>query len=218
MQFDLAQLAPMKRYELLLGTVLPRPIALITTISADGLVNAAPYSLFSVFSHDPPIVGFSVLPNPQGDMKDTGRNVLSTGEFVVNLVSEDIAESMNLSCIDAPPNVSEIELARLETLPSANVAPPRLKASPVAIECRFMTSLSFGPNQLIVFGRAERVHVPEELVIDEANGVIDTPRLKLIGAMHAAKFYTRTGDLLEMIRPTWAEWERERASRVDHGV
>ena len=214
MHFDLAQLAPMKRYELLLGTVLPRPIAIVTTLSADGLVNAAPYSLFSVFSHDPPIVGFSVLPNPQGGMKDTGRNILSTSEFVLNLVSEDIAESMNLSCIDAPPDVSEIELARLETVPSADVSPPRLKASPVAIECRFVTSLSFGPNQLIVFGRAEHVHVADGLVIDAANGVVDTPRLKLIGAMHAAKFYARTGDLLEMIRPTWAEWERERGRRT----
>jgi len=214
MQFDMAQLAPMNRYELLLGTVLPRPIALITTISADGLVNAAPYSLFNVFSHDPPIVAFSVLPSPNGSLKDTGRNVLSSGEFVLNLVSEGIAEAMNLTCIDAPSNVSEIELARLETLPSTGVAPPRLKASPVAIECRFVTSLSFGPNQLVVFGRAEHVHVPDDLVIDQENGVIDTPRLKLIGAMHAAKFYAKTGDLMEMVRPTWAEWEREKARNV----
>jgi flavin reductase (DIM6/NTAB) family NADH-FMN oxidoreductase RutF len=214
MRFDLGQLTPMKRYELLLGTILPRPIAIVTTMSADGLVNAAPYSLFSVFSHDPPIVGFSVLPNPNGGMKDTGRNVLAAGEFVLNLVSEDIAAAMNLSCVDAPPNVSEIELAGLETVPSVNVAPPRLKASPVTIECRFLTSLSFGPNQLILFGRAEHVHVPDELVVDAANGIVDTPRLKLIGAMHAAKFYARTGDLLEMVRPTWAEWERERSSRA----
>src|SRR5262249_97192 len=158
-------------------------------------VNAAPYSLFNVFSHDPPIVGFSVLSNPHGGMKDTGRNVLATGEFVLNLVSEDIAESMNLSCIHPPPHTTEIELAPLEALPSTNVAPPRLKTSPVAIGCRFVASLTFGPNQLIVFGRAEQVHVPDELVVDAANGVVDTPRLKLIGAMHAAKFYTRTGDL-----------------------
>jgi flavin reductase (DIM6/NTAB) family NADH-FMN oxidoreductase RutF len=214
MQFDLAELAPMKRYELLLGTIVPRPIALITTISPDGLLNAAPYSLFNVFSHDPPIVGFSALPNPNGGMKDTGRNVLSSREFVVNLVSEEIADSMNLSCIDAPPNVSEIELAHLETLPSVNVVPPRLKASPVAIECRFVTSLSFGPNQLIVFGQAEHVHVPDELVINAADAVIDTPRLKLIGAMHAAKFYSRTADLLELIRPTWAERQREQSRPI----
>jgi flavin reductase (DIM6/NTAB) family NADH-FMN oxidoreductase RutF len=150
----------MKRYELLLGTVVPRPIALITTLSRDGAVNAAPYSLFNVLSHDPPIVAFSVLPSPLGTMKDTGQNVLAGGDFVVNLGSEDLAESMNLSCIDVPANVSEIDVTGLRTAPSTSVKPPRLQDSPVALECRFVTALTFGPNQAIVLGRVEQVHVP----------------------------------------------------------
>ena len=206
MDFDMAQIAPMQRYELLLGTVVPRPIALITSLSSDGLLNAAPYSLFNVMSHEPPIVAFSVLPNAHGQMKDTGRNALSTGEFVVNLVSEEIAEAMNLTCIDAPPNVSEIDLAALATVPSIRVKPPRIRNSPVALECRLETSLAFGPGLAIILGRVEHVHVPDELVLDGPNCVVDTPRLKLIGAMHAARFYSKTDDLIEMVRPNWAEW------------
>lgn len=206
MLFDLAQITPVKRYELLLGTVVPRPIALITSLSRDGLLNAAPYSLFNVMSHDPPIVAFSVLPGPLGKMKDTGQNILATGEFVVNLVSVDIANPMNLTCIDAPSDVSEVELAELKTMSSTSVKPPRLQDSPVALECRFVTSLCFGPNQTIIFGRVENVHVQDDLVLDASNCIVDTPRLRLIGAMHAAKFYSRTGDMLEMVRPTWAEW------------
>ncbi|MEA2935367.1 MAG: hypothetical protein QOD74_2013 [Variibacter sp.] len=213
MLFDLAQIAPMKRYELLLGAVVPRPIALITSVAPDGTLNAAPYSLFNVMSHDPPIVAFSVLPAPSGVMKDTARNILAAGDFVVNLVSEETAEAMNLTCIDAPSDVSEVALANLSTAPSTSVGPPRIESSPVALECRFLTSLSFAPNQAVVFGRVEHVHVADELVVDAANCVIDTPALKLIGAMHAAKFYSRTGDLIEMIRPTWAEWSAIRANR-----
>jgi flavin reductase (DIM6/NTAB) family NADH-FMN oxidoreductase RutF len=206
MLFDLAQIAPMKRYELLLGTVVPRPIALITSLSADGTVNAAPYSLFNVMSHDPPIVAFSVLPDPAGRMKHTGRNILATQEFVVNLVSEAIAEAMNLACIDAPADVSEIDLVGLKTAPSTSVKPPKIQDSPVSLECRFVSSVEFGPNQTVIFGRVEHVHVPDDLVLDGPNCIIDTPKLKLIGAMHAAKFYSRTADMLEMIRPNWAEW------------
>ena len=210
MLFDLTQIAPMKRYELLLGTVVPRPSALITTLARDGTVNAAPYSLFNVMSHDPPVVSFSVLPSPAGTMKDTGQNILATGDFVVNLVSEDIAEAMNLACIDAPANISEIDLTGLKTAPSTSVKPPRIQDSPVSLECHFMTALTFGPNQSVIFGRVEHVHVPDELVLDAQNCIVDTPKLKLIGAMHAAKYYSKTtGELIEMIRPNWAQWSKK---------
>jgi flavin reductase (DIM6/NTAB) family NADH-FMN oxidoreductase RutF len=203
MQFDFKKIAPADRYELLLGAVVPRPIALITTVSKDGLINAAPYSLFNVMSHDPPIVAFSVLPSPSGHMKDTGRNVLDTREFVINLVSERLAEAMNLTCIDAPADVSEIELAKLEVASSKTVKAPRLASSPVSLECRFLTSLCFGSNQIVVFGEVENVHVDDQFVLDRERGVVDTPGLKLFGAMHAAKFYSKTNDMFEMIRPVW---------------
>ena len=209
MRFDLADIAPMKRYELLLGTVVPRPIALVTTLSQSGMVNAAPYSLFSVMSHDPPVIVFSALPHPDGRMKDTATNILATEEFVINLVSEPIADAMNLTCIDAPPDVSEIGLADLNVEASHSVKPPRISASPVAFECRLHSSLSLAANQLVVFGQVQHVHVPDHLVSDADACVVDTPALQLIGAMHAARFYARTTDLMEMVRPSWADWKRK---------
>jgi flavin reductase (DIM6/NTAB) family NADH-FMN oxidoreductase RutF len=209
MQFDLDRMAAADRYELLLSTVLPRPIALITTLSADGRLNAAPYSLFNVMGHDPAIVVVGVLPHPEGRRKDTGENILATEEFVVNLVSEPLAKAMNLTCIDAPPDVDELALARLEAVPSVRVKPPRVALSPVAFECRLLTSLSFGPNQALVVGRMMHAHVADEFVLDAKRGLVDTPALKMIGAMHGARWYAKTSDLFAMDRPTWAGWVKE---------
>jgi flavin reductase (DIM6/NTAB) family NADH-FMN oxidoreductase RutF len=131
MQFDIDKMAAMDRYELLLGTVVPRPIALVTTISGDGTINAAPYSLFNV-GHDPAVAIISVLAHPDGRLKDTANNILATKEFVINLVSEPLAEAMNITCVDAPPGTNELELAELKTAPSIKVKPPRVSESPVA--------------------------------------------------------------------------------------
>jgi flavin reductase (DIM6/NTAB) family NADH-FMN oxidoreductase RutF len=206
MEFDLDKVAATERYELLLSTVVPRPIALITTLSSNGTINAAPYSLFNVLGHDPPIVAVSVLPHAERRLKDSGENILATGEFVANLVSESVAEAMNVTCIDAPPGVNELTLAKLTTAPSVKVAPPRVAASPVSLECRLLTSLSFGPNQAIVIGRVVQLHVADEFVIDQERCLIDTPKLKMIGAMHGARWYAKTSDLFAMDRPTWVEW------------
>jgi flavin reductase (DIM6/NTAB) family NADH-FMN oxidoreductase RutF len=208
--FDVEKMAAADRYELLLGTVVPRPIALITTLSPDGNLNAAPYSLFNIMGHDPPVMMVSVLPHPERRLKDTAANILGTREFVVNLVSERIAEAMNIACIDAPPGVNELELARLTTAPSIKVKPPRVAASPIAFECRFLTSLSFGPNQAIIAGEVIAAHVPDEFVLDAARGLVDTPKLNLIAGMHGAKWYARLSDRFEMERPTWAGWEKQR--------
>jgi flavin reductase (DIM6/NTAB) family NADH-FMN oxidoreductase RutF len=92
-------------------------------------------------------------------MKDTATNILATKEFVINLVSEAVAEAMNITCIDAPPGTNELEVAKLGTAPSVKVRPPRVSASPVAFECRFLTSLSFGPNQAIIAGQIVHAYV-----------------------------------------------------------
>jgi flavin reductase (DIM6/NTAB) family NADH-FMN oxidoreductase RutF len=209
MQFDIEGMAPADRYELLLGTIVPRPIALITTLGANGGVNAAPYSLFNVMGHDPAVAMVSVLPHPEGRFKDTATNILATKEFVINLVSEAVAEAMNITCIDAPPGMNELELAGLNTAVSSKVKPPRVSESPVAFECRFLTSLSFGPNQLIVAAQIVHAYVEDRFVRDHARGLVDTPQLKLIGAMHRAKWYSKLSDRFAMERPTWAGWVRE---------
>jgi flavin reductase (DIM6/NTAB) family NADH-FMN oxidoreductase RutF len=209
MQFDVDGMAPMDCYELLLGSIVPRPIALITTIGSDGRVNAAPYSLFNVMGHDPAVAMVSVLAHPEGRLKDTANNILTTKEFVINLVSEAVAEAMNITCIDAPPGINELELAKLKTADSVKVKPPRVVASPVALECRFLTSISFGPNQAIFAGQIVHAYVEDQFVLDRARGLIDTPNLKLIGAMHGAKWYAKLSDRFEMERPTWSGWVRQ---------
>jgi flavin reductase (DIM6/NTAB) family NADH-FMN oxidoreductase RutF len=209
MQFDVEHLSAEIRYELLLSTVAPRPIALVTTLSEDGCLNAAPYSLFNVLCHDPPIVAIGVLSHPSGRLKDTGLNILERGEFVVNLVSEQLAEAMNLTCIDAPASVNELELAGLETAESTKVSPPRICGSPASFECRLETSWALGTNQTIVLGRIVHAHLADDFVLDATRGVIDTPALKLIGAMHGARWYARTSDLFAMDRPTWAQWKSD---------
>jgi flavin reductase (DIM6/NTAB) family NADH-FMN oxidoreductase RutF len=208
MDFDFNRLAAADRYELLLGTVVPRPIALITTLDSGGKLNAAPYSLFNVIGHEPPMVAVSVLPHPERRLKDTGQNIIATEEFVVNLVSEELAEAMNVTCIDAPTGFDEAKLARLATTPSKMVKPPRIAASPVAYECKLLTSMSFGPHQAIVIARIVHGHVADEFVVDAARGLVDTPKLKLIGAMHGARWYARLSNRFEMERPTWASWSK----------
>lgn len=206
MHFDFNSMSADGRYELLLGSVVPRPIALVTSLSADGLLNAAPYSLFNVLGTDPPIVAFVVLPHPDARLKDTASNILETKEFVVNLISEEIGDAMNVTCIDAPPGTNELELARLETAASIQVKPSRIAASPIAFECRFHSSISLGSNQAIIIGQVVNAYVHDQFVVDRARGLVDTPRLRLIGGMHGTRWYTRTTDLFEMQRPTWAQW------------
>jgi flavin reductase (DIM6/NTAB) family NADH-FMN oxidoreductase RutF len=208
-QFDLDRLAAADCYELLLGTVVPRPIALVTTLAQNGALNAAPYSLFNVVSHDPPILMISVLPHPEGRLKDTANNIFATKEFVVGLVSETVAEAMNITCIDAPPGTDELQLARLETAPSTKVRPPRVAANPVGFECRFLTSLSFGTNQTVIFGQILEVYVADQFVLNAERCLVDTPRLNLIGGMHGAKWYAKLSDRFEMERPTWVEWLKQ---------
>ena len=210
MLFDFDQMTPMQCFEFLTGTVVPRPIALITSLSASGLVNAAPYSFFNIMGIEPPVVACTVLPNPDGRMKDTGHNILWAREFVVNLVSEQIAEAMNITCIDAPADVEELTLAGLTTVASSKLKTPRIEGSPVAFECVLHADVPLSANQFIAIGRIVRAHVADEFVVDVVKQVFDTPALRLIGAMHAAKWYSRTSDRFAMDRPTWADWLKQR--------
>ena len=171
MQFDFPAMKPMDRYELLLGTVLPRPIAIVTTLSGGGALNAAPYSLFNVVSHDPPVLMIAVLPHPERRLKDTAANIFETREFVVNLVPRSMAEAMNITNIDAPPGQNELALAGLDVTPSKSVKPPRIATSPVAFECRLLTSLSFNSDQAVLFGEVVTAIVPDHLVIDAARAL-----------------------------------------------
>jgi flavin reductase (DIM6/NTAB) family NADH-FMN oxidoreductase RutF len=206
MLFDMETLPPQDRYKILASSVVPRPIAWVTTRSRAGVVNAAPFSFFNAMGSDPPTVAIGILPR-EGRLKDTATNIVETAEFVVNLVSEDNAEAMNVTCIDAPPDIDELQLARLTPVPSRSVAPPRIGEAPVAFECRVLASLVTGPLQTIVVGRVVCAHVADAFVLDARRCHLDTPALRLIARMHGSGVYARSSDRFEMRRPTWAEWQ-----------
>jgi len=152
-RFDFGPLSPAARFEVVTATIVPRPIALITSLDATGRLNVAPYSFFAPITIDPPLLVLGVLAHTEGRLKDTGLNVLKTGELVVNLVPVRISQEMNLTCIDAPPGVDEAALAGLAIAPSERVAPPRLAQSPVTFECRLHQAID-------VIRSIRRLHSP----------------------------------------------------------
>ena len=204
--FDFEIMAPKDRYRLMVSTVVPRPIAWVVTRGADGVVNAAPYSFFNVLGDDPVVVALGILSRggDGGAYKDTSGNILATREFVVNLVPDRLAQAMNQTCVDAPPGVSELEVAGLATAPSLKIAPPRIAASPVAFECRVLHLIETGPRQVIVLGQVVQAHLAREYLSgDSARPRVDTSALGMIGRMHGSGVYARTTDLFEMARPVW---------------
>lgn len=202
--FDFSAMPAAERYRLLASTIMPRPVAWVVTCSADGVVNAAPYSFFNLFGADRPVVALGILARP-GQPKDTATNIRSTGEFVVNLVPFAQAEAMNETCIEAPPDVDEITLARLSTEPSVAIRPPRIRQSPVALECRLSHLLETGPGQLLVVGEVLHAHYEARVLSgDPARPRVDPGALDLVGRMHGASAYTRTRDLFDLPRPLWS--------------
>jgi flavin reductase (DIM6/NTAB) family NADH-FMN oxidoreductase RutF len=218
MLFDFGKIPPREGYKLLVSTVTPRPIAWITSLNAAGQLNAAPFSFFNVFAGNPPVVGIGISSHEPGRPKDTRRNIRETKEFVVNLVSEDTAEAMNVTAIEFESEVNEIPEAELETIPSVHVKPPRIAASPVSMECALMQIVELGPDNGLVLGRVLAMHVRDDLVLDPAKHYIDTPRLKLIGRMHGTGWYARTSDLFQMDRIPRGNWilRRDKKATVPH--
>lgn len=209
--FDFTTMSADECYRLLASSIVPRPIAWIVSRSTDGILNAAPYSFFNCFGGDPPTVAIGFL--PQDPIKDTPKNILDTGEFVVHLVSEQLGEAMNLTCIDAPPEVNEIELAGLETVASIQVGPPRLAAAVAAFECRLAHHIWTGPKQLLVVGSVVEAHFRRDIIDDGDRPRLDTPAMHLIGRMHGRGVYARTTDLYEMDRPQWSDRTEAKETR-----
>ena len=203
MRFDIADIDPANVYKLLTATVVPRPIAWVSTVSPEGVQNLAPFSFFNVLGDEPPILAVGINRGARG-MKDSARNILDNGVFVVNLVPETLAEAMNQTAIDAPHGVSEFDLAGLTPLPATHVAAPLVAESPVSFECVTHASLVTGPQQLLVVGRILAVHVADRFVKNAARGHIDTPAMGLLGRGFGTT-YIRSHDTFEMVRPKWAD-------------
>ncbi len=199
MELDLEGRHADRAYPILASLVTPRPIALVTTLSPDGQINAAPFSFFNVLGAEPPIVGFAPGDRDDGTPKDTARNIRLTHEFVVNLVDETIAEAMNLCAASLPYGVNELTNAGLTATPSAVVKPPRITEAPASLECTEWGTLQIGGNRLVI-GLVKRIHLRDEL-FDAEKQRVRGDKLFLIGRMAAPHWYCRTRERFEMIRP-----------------
>ena len=191
MEFDFDVLTAHQRYKLMASLIVPRPIALVTSLGEDGTVNAAPFSLFNMLGEDPPIVMISINKRDDDSLKDTARNILRTGEFVVHLTDEPIAEQMHRCGDRLPPDESEVDAVGFTTVPSSAVAPPRIVEAPVAFECRLWERLETESRHILI-GKVLRLHARE--------GLVDTERWRVrlqsyfpVGRF-GASFYTRTRD------------------------
>ena len=199
-------------YKLLVSTVVPRPIAWVTTQDIDGTVNAAPFSFFNAVSGNPPVVAIGIGGRAPGDVKDTGGNIRRTGEFVVNLVSDALAEKMNITAIDFGKDVNELAEAGLTTAPSSKVKPPRIAESPVSFECERLVIVEVGVDRAVILGKVIAIHVADQFVLDAAKCYVDTPKLELIGRMHGRGWYARTTDRFDMPRIDVADWPLRKAA------
>ena len=189
-------------YKIMIGTILPRPIGWISSVDAQGKFNLAPFSFFNAICANPPHLLFSpTIRSTDKKEKDTLRNVRETGEFVVNIVTEELAEAMNITATEFPEEINEFLFAELQTTPSRLVSPPRVAASPVHFECKLAQIVDFGDQPgggSLVIGRIVHLHVDEAVLY--GGDKIDLSRLKPIGRL-AGNSYCRVTDLFELVRP-----------------
>ncbi|HEY0917770.1 flavin reductase family protein [Devosia sp.] len=164
-----------RAYKLLTGVIVPRPIAWVTTLSLQGVVNLAPFSAFTLVSSEPPMVGMSIS-RKNGVLKDTARNIRQRREFVVNIVDDTMADKVHMSGTEFAPETSEVDVLGLDLLDGEHVGVPRLAAAQASLECRFSTCVNFGRGDSeFTVGEVLAFHVRDELYCD---GKIDTARLR----------------------------------------
>lgn len=203
--FDFADLSARQRYKLLIGTVIPRPIAFITTLSKDGRRNAGPFSFFNVLTHDPAIVAIGVENYDDGRMKDTSRNIRDTEEFTVHIVDDALAAQMEICAVKFGPDVDELAEAGLETVPGLAVKSPRIISAPAALECRRYMTLEVGMAREIILGEVLGIHIRADLV-DPKNLHVDQMGMDAIGRL-GGHSYARTRDQFDIKTLSVEEWE-----------
>jgi flavin reductase (DIM6/NTAB) family NADH-FMN oxidoreductase RutF len=190
-------------YKILSGSILPRPIAFVTTVDKNGCINAAPFSFFTAICANPLLICFSPMrKGTDGNKKDTLLNIEETGEFVINIVSREMAEKMNICAADYAREVNELEQAGLEQQPSTYVKPPRIKDSKVHLECTLHQLLHFGDGPgsgSLVIGRVKHVQANDDLY---DKGKIDTEKLDPVGRLAGHMYTGPLADVFEIIRKT----------------
>jgi flavin reductase (DIM6/NTAB) family NADH-FMN oxidoreductase RutF len=210
LSYDLAAMKQHDRYKLLISLVIPRPIALVTTLGPTGIVNAAPFSFFNIFSESPPLAVLGLQARPNGGLKDTSAHIRDQGAFVINLVDEALGAQMNQCAVDFPPEVSEIDAAKLHLLPSEKIQIPRIAEAPAALECRHFTTLEVSAQRRLAIGEILHVHVRDGLWDPDKMRVDMTqyrPLARLFG-----NFYAPLGEPFTHMRQSYEEWAKERKS------
>jgi flavin reductase (DIM6/NTAB) family NADH-FMN oxidoreductase RutF len=211
LSYDPNTLSEHDRYKLLISLVIPRPIALVTTVGPTGVVNAAPFSFFNMFSESPPLAVLGLQSRPNGGLKDTSAHIRDRGEFVINLVDEALGPQMNQCAVDFPPEVSEIEAARLNLLPSEKIKIPRIAEAPAALECRHFTTLEVSATRRLAIGEILHIHIrgglwdPVKMRIDMTQY---HPLARLFG-----NYYASLGEPFTHVRQSYEEWLAGRESR-----
>jgi flavin reductase (DIM6/NTAB) family NADH-FMN oxidoreductase RutF len=204
MQFRPGDIDPLRFYGYMIGAIVPRPIAFVSSESKEGVRNLAPFSFFTVASVDPPVVCFSPLVRGDGQRKDTVKNIEATDEFVLNIVSESFAREVNACSAEVDSDVDEFQLSGLTPVPSKLVKPARVAESHIHFECRRREIIRFGDKPLagnLVLGDVLLIDI-DEAMITEVGGLqlIDPAKLRSFGRMAGAA-YARTTDLFELERP-----------------
>ena len=211
MDFEMSSTSARTIYNLLIGLVAPRPIALVTSRNESGGINAAPFSAYNYLCTDPPVIGMGVTNRPDNKAapKDTARNIRREGQFVVNVVTEDILQQMNVCATDFPAEVSEVEMAGLHLTDSKIVSVPRLAEAHAALECRELQTIEIGRSRIIL-GQVLGMYV-EDRFIDPAGPYINADELHAVGRMNGQGAYVRTRDaLMQVPRIPYAEWQKGR--------
>ncbi len=185
MDIDVKDLDPKQVYKLMTSVIVPRPIAWISTISKDGIYNLAPFSYFAGVSSDPPLLMVSIGRKDEKLKKDTWQNIEDTGEFVVNMVTKELLEKMNISSVAFDAEVDEFEKAGLTPIPADKVKAPLVAESPVNIECEKFQILEIG-KMGIIFGKILKLHIKDEILNEK--GYVDTTKLEIVGRLGGANY------------------------------
>ncbi len=204
MFFEMDALEGHQRYKLMSAAIVPRPIAWVSSMSASGIGNVAPYSFFNMMGSSPPLIVLGTMRQPDGRLKDTAENIIETREFVVNLVSEASLDAMNLTCTDAPPDIDEAALANIPMVNSTHIGPQRIENAPVSFECRLWQHIDAPPETAILIGEVAAMHV-DDRYINANNLRLDPVAMGLIGRVHGPGAYTRVGIDRHVNRPVYAD-------------
>ncbi|MCM3570330.1 flavin reductase family protein [Neobacillus mesonae] len=189
-----------ENYKILIGSIIPRPIAFVTSVSSEGVLNGAPFSFFNVVSANPPMISLSIQ-RSSGRQKDTVRNILESKQFVVHIVDEKNVEMINKTAASLPPDQSEIELADLTPVESVKISVPGVKEAKMRMECVFEHSLELGggetPGCDLIIGKVVQFHIENDIY---ENGRIDPRGLGAVSRL-AGNYYAKIGDIFEIKRP-----------------